>query len=56
MDNMLWYGKVLDPPVDDKDASAIVAMNEKINRDKRVENVFLTVRDGVMLVRKLPTP
>jgi caffeoyl-CoA O-methyltransferase len=56
LDNMLWYGKVLDPPVDDKDALAIVAMNEKINGDKRVENVLLTVRDGIMLVRKLPTP
>lgn len=56
LDNMLWYGKVLDPPHDDKDANAIVAMNEKINNDERVENVLLTVRDGIMLVRKLPTP
>ncbi|MGD0816937.1 MAG: class I SAM-dependent methyltransferase [Methanomassiliicoccales archaeon] len=56
LDNMLWYGKVLDPPADDKDANAIVAMNEKINNDRRVENVLLTVRDGVMLVRKLPKP
>jgi caffeoyl-CoA O-methyltransferase len=56
LDNMLWYGKVLDPPADDKDALAIVAMNEKIKNDRRVENVLLTVRDGVMLVRKLPTP
>lgn len=56
LDNMLWYGKVLHPPQDDKDANAIVAMNQKINGDKRVENVLLTVRDGVMLVRKLPTP
>lgn len=53
LDNMLWYGKVLDPPVDDKDALAIVAMNKKIKNDDRVENVLLTVRDGVMLVRKL---
>lgn len=56
LDNMLWYGKVLDPAIDDKDANAIVAMNKKINSDKRVENVLLTVRDGVMLVRKLPMP
>jgi caffeoyl-CoA O-methyltransferase len=56
LDNMLWYGKVLDPRTDDKDANAIVAMNAKINSDSRVENVLLTVRDGVMLVRKLPTP
>ena len=55
-DNMLWYGKVLDPPMDDKDANAIVAMNKKINSDERVENVLLTVRDGIMLVRKLSTP
>ena len=56
LDNMLWYGKVLDPPMDDKDANAIVAMNKKISSDERVDNVLLTVRDGIMLVRKLTTP
>jgi caffeoyl-CoA O-methyltransferase len=56
LDNMLWYGKVLDPPIEDKDANAIVVMNEKIRNDERVENVLLTIRDGVQLVRKLPTP
>jgi caffeoyl-CoA O-methyltransferase len=56
LDNMLWYGKVLDPPADDRDAIAIVAMNKKINDDERVENVLLTVRDGIQLVRKLTTP
>ena len=56
LDNMLWYGKVLDPPAGDRDANAIVAMNKKINGDERVENVLLTVRDGIQLVRKLPTP
>jgi caffeoyl-CoA O-methyltransferase len=56
LDNMLWNGKVLDPPEDDRDARAIVAMNEKIRNDERVDNVLLTVRDGIMLVRKLPIP
>jgi caffeoyl-CoA O-methyltransferase len=56
LDNMLWYGKVLDPQPEDRDANAIVAMNKKIEGDGRVENVLLTVRDGVQLVRKLPTP
>lgn len=56
LDNMLWYGRVLDPQDGDKDANAIVAMNSKIRNDDRVENVLLTVRDGVQLVRKLPTP
>jgi caffeoyl-CoA O-methyltransferase len=56
LDNMLWYGKVLAPSAEDKDANAIVAMNKKIEGDERVENVLLTVRDGIQLVRKLPTP
>lgn len=50
LDNMLWDGKVLDPP--DEDSKAIHELNQKIARDDRVEAVLLTVRDGVMLVRK----
>jgi hypothetical protein len=50
LDNMLWYGRVLDPM--DEDSLAIDRLNAKIVRDNRVENVLLTVRDGVMLVRK----
>jgi caffeoyl-CoA O-methyltransferase len=56
LDNMLWYGKVLDTQPEDRDANAIVAMNKKIEGDERVENVLLTVRDGVQLVMKLPIP
>ncbi len=49
-DNVLWSGKVLDPkePTD----RAIVAFNDKVARDTRVEKVLLTVRDGMMLVVK----
>ena len=49
-DNVLWSGKVLDP----KEASdrAIVAFNERVAKDPRVERVMLTVRDGMTLVRK----
>ena len=50
-DNMLWSGKVVDPQ--DDMARAIAALNEIITQDDRVENVLLTVRDGVQLVRKL---
>lgn len=50
VDNTLWSGRVLDPR--DKDSLAIDALNQRIARDKRVENVLLTVRDGVQLVRK----
>jgi caffeoyl-CoA O-methyltransferase len=49
-DNVLWSGKVLDP----KEASdrAIVAFNDRVSGDSRVEKVLLTVRDGMMLARK----
>ncbi len=50
LDNMLWDGEVLDPK--DEESLAIDRLNEKIAKDHRVENVLLTVRDGVMLVRK----
>jgi caffeoyl-CoA O-methyltransferase len=51
VDNVLWSGRVLDPK-DDSDR-AIVAFNEHIARDPRVTQVILTIRDGVMLVRKV---
>ena len=51
IDNVLWSGKVLNP-VDD-DTIAIDKLNKKITRDTGVNNVLLTVRDGLMLVRKV---
>lgn len=49
-DNVLWSGAVLKPeqPTD----HAIVRFNDHLQRDDRVENVMLTVRDGVTLARK----
>jgi caffeoyl-CoA O-methyltransferase len=54
LDNMLWYGSVLDPR--DEDSEAIEALNRKISRDERVEAVLLTLRDGVQVVRKRSPP
>ena len=51
-DNVLWSGKVLDPNPD-KDTRAILDFNRKIQRDERVENILVPVRDGVMLIRKV---
>jgi len=51
-DNVLWSGKVLEAETD-KDTRAIVEFNAKVQRDKRVENVLLPVRDGIMLMRKV---
>lgn len=50
IDNSLWGGDVVDPETES--ARAIAKMNEKIVADDRVENVLLTVRDGIQLVRK----
>lgn len=49
-DNTLWGGRVLDPK--DSSDKAIAAFNERVKADPRVEHVLLTVRDGMMLVRK----
>ena len=51
-DNVLWSGKVLDTKPD-KDTRAILDFNEKVQRDPRVENVLLPIRDGMMMVRKV---
>jgi predicted O-methyltransferase YrrM len=51
-DNVLRSGKVLDEKPD-KDTRAILAFNEKVHQDERVENVLLPVRDGIMVVRKV---
>jgi caffeoyl-CoA O-methyltransferase len=50
-DNTLWSGKVVNP----QEASdhAIVAFNARVAADRRVEHVLLSVRDGVMLARKI---
>jgi caffeoyl-CoA O-methyltransferase len=50
VDNVLWSGRVLDPK--DESDRAIVAFNDHVAGDARVTQVVLTVRDGVMLVRK----
>ena len=49
-DNVLWSGKVLHPR--DESDRAIVAFNERVAKDPRVEKVLLTVRDGMTIARK----
>lgn len=50
-DNVLWSGKVVEASPD-KDTKAILAFNDKVHNDNRVENVLLPVRDGIMIMRK----
>ena len=50
LDNVLWSGKVLAPK--EETDRAIVAVNDRIAKDPRMEKVLLTVRDGMTLARR----
>ena len=50
VDNTLWSGRIVDPDDDDETTRAIRALNDRVLADERVENVLLTVRDGMNLV------
>ena len=51
-DNVLFHGQVLESVVTGKNAKAIQAFNDYVVADESVETVMLTVRDGLMLIRK----
>lgn len=51
-DNVLWSGKVIDEKAQDKETVLLRQYNERINRDERVENILLPIRDGIMVARK----
>ena len=51
-DNVLWSGKVLQKNTD-KETMALVSYNKNIHRDKRVENILMPIRDGLMICRKI---
>ena len=56
VDNVLWGGKVLPThplKTGDKDTPLVRAFNDKMAQDARVEPVFLPLRDGLLLLRKL---
>ncbi len=53
-DNVLWSGHVVEPAAQqDEDTRALVAFNKHVNADARVENVMLSVRDGILLAVKV---
>jgi len=51
-DNVLFYGEVLEDKIRGKNARAIHAFNELVKQDESVDKVLLTVRDGLLLIRK----
>lgn len=50
-DNVLWSGKITDEKKD-KDTQSLAEFNDKVQQDNRVENVIVSIRDGVMMIRK----
>jgi len=52
VDNVLWSGKVVQPNPD-KDTRNVLAFNDKVHHDPRVENILLPVRDGISLMQKV---
>lgn len=51
-DNVLWDGKVASGNEKDETARALRLFNDFVQKDERVENLLLPLRDGLMMVRK----
>jgi predicted O-methyltransferase YrrM len=52
-DNVIWSGKVLKrSSKTDKETQGIIDFNEYVKNDPEVEQVMLSIRDGVLLIRK----
>ncbi len=50
-DNILWSGKVVEHlHHNDKHTRALLEFNEMVQKDHRVENVILPIRDGLTLI------
>ena len=51
-DNVLWSGKVVQNKMDEE-TKALDNYNKKVNASERVESLLLSVRDGLMISRKI---
>lgn len=52
-DNTLWDGHVVEPPeLHDAQTRGIIAFNDLVASDSRVEKVILPLRDGLTIIRK----
>jgi len=52
-DNVLWGGKVTDPIHRDTETVALRAFAQKVADDPRVQQLILSLRDGLSMIRKL---
>ncbi len=52
IDNVLWSGEVLKQPPPDESTAAIQELNHTVAVDRRVTAVLVTIRDGILVVKK----
>ncbi len=52
IDNVLWSGEVLKQPPPDESTAAIQELNRTVANDPRVTAVLVTIRDGILVVRR----
>ncbi len=51
-DNVLFHGEVLEENISGKNAKAIDAFNKHVAADERTDQVLLTIRDGLLIIKK----
>ncbi len=51
-DNVLFHGQIFEEPIKNKSAIAIKNFNEHVANDERTEQVLLTMRDGLLLIKR----
>jgi caffeoyl-CoA O-methyltransferase len=52
IDNVLWSGEVLKHPAPDESTAAIQELNRVVSNDPQVTAVLVTIRDGILVVRR----
>ena len=52
VDNVFRHGRVLDPEPGNADDAAMIAFNEIVLADERMDSVMLPIADGLTLARR----
>jgi caffeoyl-CoA O-methyltransferase len=55
VDNVLWYGRLIDEDDQTEDTVALRAFNDAVASDERLECVMVPIRDGMTVIRKRTT-
>lgn len=52
-DNVLFHGQVVEETIKGKNALAMHAFNKHVANDNRTEQVLITLRDGISIIKKI---